>query len=219
MKEIFKLTLALGSVCLVASGVLAFSYYKTIDRQKVAAKDERTKALRQVLPDFTNNPLQNKITVTHKNTSVTFFRALKNGELIGLVARGVTQKGYGGTIKLLIGLTPKGDIRKIVTTQHQETPGLGTKALVRKASKTIGDVFSEDKGKSKKASIPPNEYLDQYEKFSLAESRIFKVNKNGGEIDAVSGATITSSAVADAVSKVSRAFAHNKSKIIKGTEK
>ena len=163
--------------------------------------------------------MKNKATVTHKNTSVTFFRALKNGELVGLAARGVTQKGYGGTIKLLIGLTPKGDISKIVTTQHQETPGLGTKALVRQASKTIGDVLSGEKDKSKKTSLPPNDYLNQYEKYSLAEGRTFKVSKNGGKIDAVSGATITSSAVADAVSKVSRVFTHNRKKIIKGTEK
>jgi len=220
MKEIIKLTLALGIVCLVAASVLSFAYYKTIDRQEEAAQEERTRAIRKVLPDYTNKPLKDKVTATHKNTTVTFFRALKNGKLVGVAARGVTDKGYGGRIKLLIGLTPEGNIREIVTTQHQETPGLGTKALERKASKTIGDVLSEEQGNSKKSSLPPNTYLDQYKKYNVADDvGDFKLKKKGGEIDAVSGATITSNAVADAVSKVSRVFAHNRQKIVKGTEK
>lgn len=219
MKDIFKLTLALGTVCLVAAGVLSFVYYQTIDRQKDAARKERTRALRQVLPDFTNKPLEDKATITHKDTTVTFFRALQNGDLVGLAARGVTQKGYGGEIKLLIGLTPDGDIRKIVATKHQETPGLGTQALVRKSSQTIGDVLSGNDSETKKTGLPPNFYLDQYEKYSVANGRKFKVDKNDGKIDAVSGATITSSAVADAVSKVSRVFAAKRNKIVKGTEK
>ena len=79
--------------------------------------------------------------------------------------------GYGGTVEVMIGLDAEGAITGVTVTSHSETPGLGTKAMT-------------------------TEYLAQYKGVSeVAGDDI----RNDGDIDAISGATLTSDAVYVAV--------------------
>jgi len=94
----------------------------------------------------------------------------ENGELLGYVAR-AEGKGYGGTISLLLGINRDGTVRRVRVLSHNETPGLGAK------------VAEED-------------FLSQFEGKSVDE---ILLKKDGGAIDAVSGATISSRAVVSAV--------------------
>lgn len=95
-----------------------------------------------------------------------------DGSVIGVV---VTTKasGYGGTIEVMTGITSDGKVSGVNILSMEETPGLGAKA-------------KEDK------------FLVQYKGF--ADSSL-AVSKDGGEIDALSGATITSRAVTKAVNE------------------
>ena len=76
-------------------------------------------------------------------------------------------KGFGGAVKVMIGIDANGEITGVKVTEHSETPGLGTKAA--------------DPG-----------YLKQYQGVSEATAGHINDDPN---IDAVTGATITSNAV------------------------
>jgi Na+-translocating ferredoxin:NAD+ oxidoreductase subunit G len=80
-------------------------------------------------------------------------------------------KGYGGSIEILVGLEDETTIKGISIINHSESPGLGSR-------------------------ITEDEYLTQYNKLKISDSDL---KSSGGKIDAITGATISSKAVADAV--------------------
>ncbi len=94
-----------------------------------------------------------------------------NGKNIIGYAYIATGKGYGGTISILVGLKDESTIQGISIISHSESPGLG-------------------------ARITEEAYFGQYRGIDIVESDI---KANGGTIDAITGATISSRAVADAV--------------------
>ena len=99
-----------------------------------------------------------------------YYKALENGELIGHAVI-VEGTGYSGKIKIAFGICLDDTIQRVRVITHSENPGLG--------SKMAGD-----------------EFLMQFEGKTLQE---LKLRKEGGEIDAVTGATISSEAVVDIV--------------------
>ena len=76
-------------------------------------------------------------------------------------------KGFGGLVTVMIGINAEGKVTGVTVTNHAETPGLGTKAMTE-------------------------EYLKQY--LDIAEASGGHINDDGN-IDSVTGATITSNAV------------------------
>lgn len=92
------------------------------------------------------------------------------GHSIGVVVT-TRAKGYGGDIEVMTGIRSDGTVAGVTILSMSETPGLG--------ARTKEDAF-----------------LTQY---SGANDPTLAVNKDGGTIDAVSGATISSRAVTDAV--------------------
>jgi electron transport complex protein RnfG len=102
-----------------------------------------------------------------------WYTAAKNGRIIAYVVP-AESKGYGGTIKLLVAVGPDNKVIKYTILESKETPGLGDKAA--------------------KAPF--------YEQFTGKTSEHLKVTKDAGnkeDIQAISGATITSKAVTLAV--------------------
>jgi Na+-translocating ferredoxin:NAD+ oxidoreductase subunit G len=99
------------------------------------------------------------------------FTAYKNGIQIGVVKK-TTTRGYSSNIVMLIGVVDN-KITGVKIMSQSETPGLGT-------------------------NTANPEYLKQYIGKTLQEA---KLKKDGGKIDAITGATISSRAVANAVSK------------------
>jgi len=95
-----------------------------------------------------------------------------DGDLIGYAFE-ATGKGYGGDISLLVGVNSDKDltIRKVSVLSHSETPGLGSR-------------------------ITEEEFISQ---FNNKPIEAIKLRSNNGEIDAITGATISSTAVVDAV--------------------
>lgn len=100
-----------------------------------------------------------------------YYRALENGALVGYAAI-AEGPGYGATfggcdIKLVFGVGVDGVIKGVRVIVHSETPGLGSK-------------------------IAENEFLGQFVGKSLGE---LALREEGGEIDAITGATISSRSV------------------------
>ena len=85
-------------------------------------------------------------------------------------------KGYGGSVGLMVGIdTQENTLKGVGVTTHQETPGMGARAK----------------------SDP--EFVAQYSELSIDDK--IAVSQDGGSINAISGATITSRAASAAASE------------------
>ena len=91
-------------------------------------------------------------------------------------ARMLQAGGYGGAIDILIGIEPDGRLRGIRIISQQETPGLG-------------------------ARIVESQFLDQFVGLSVNE---LDLSRDGGSVDAITGATISARAVVYAVRETVR---------------
>lgn len=109
-----------------------------------------------------------------KAGEIEYFDALKGNILIGYCIR-VTANGYNGFMRILVGIDPNGAIKGLRVLEHQETPGLGAK---------VNEVLPGEKDPW---------FLRQ---FVGKNVKTVYVRKN---IDAITGATISSKAVTDAV--------------------
>jgi electron transport complex protein RnfG len=110
---------------------------------------------------------------TGEGDSLEIFPAMNGDTLVGYAVNTYTQKGFSGYISLIAGFKPDGTIINIAVLEQKETPGLGTK---------MGDPGFKDQFKGKNPA-----------EFQL------KVKKDGGPVDAITAATISSRAFCDAV--------------------
>lgn len=102
-----------------------------------------------------------------------WYKASKDGRVIAYIIPSES-KGYGGTIKLLVAIGPDNRVLKYTITESKETPGLGDKA-----------------------SQPA--FYEQFTGKTLEHLKVTKDAGNKEDIQAISGATITSRAVTLAV--------------------
>ncbi len=209
MKNVVILSLALSLTCGIAATILYAAYEKTKAAAERTQQNVEQEALKKVLPPFDNQPLQQKQDIELPDGSkVVVFPALENEGIIGYAAKAVSDRGFGGNLEVLVGFEPQGEIRAVVVTAHSETPGLGTLATERKIDKTLKDVFgSRDKNETVADELPPSPFLDQYKGKQASNVETLGIAADGGAVDAVSGATISSRAVADAVQKAAKAVA------------
>lgn len=181
------------------AGILGAVNLLTEEDIAQAKKIRKQAAIKQVLPPF-DKLEEAKIAVEvvqGKNTfkkeqladSLIIYNAYKEERWIGAAVETFTDKGFSGRIKLLAGFLPNGDIYKIEVLEHAETPGLGDKI---------------ETGKSKF----PRQFIGKNPKaFRLI------VDKDGGDVDAITAATISSRAYSDAVQTAYTAFMKNGGKI------
>lgn len=139
---------------------------------------ERTNsAWASMLPEYDNAPGEEKIVTTIDGGEVTVYPAVKNNEPVGYAVETFTNKGFGGTFKLMVGFKVNGEITRIEVLEHKETPGLGDKIKNDKSNFNVQFI-----GKN-----PANAKL--------------AVTKDGGQIDAITASTISSRAYIDAVQR------------------
>ena len=120
------------------------------------------------------------------------FRARRDGKVTA-IALFAESRGYGGQIKLLLGIDASGVLTGVRVVSHTETPGLGDKIDLSKGNWILG--FN---GKS----------LEQ-----PSESH-WKVKKDGGDFDSFTGATITPRAVVKGVHESLILFAKHKGELL-----
>ncbi len=151
-------------------------------------------AIQSVMTGFTNNPTEStlKFPVEGSKDSLEFFIGEKEGDWSGVAVSTFTNKGYSGLIRMMVGFDTDGKIGDVVVLKQKETPGLGTK-------------IKDNKFKSQFPGIDPSETL-------------LKVEKDGGEINAITGATISSRAFCEATQLAYDTFMENKEIIQKVVE-
>ncbi|MDJ0833850.1 MAG: electron transport complex subunit RsxG [Gammaproteobacteria bacterium] len=108
------------------------------------------------------------------------YRARKEQQPVAIIFNAIAPDGYSGNIHLLIGVYEDGSLAGVRAVKHAETPGLGDAIETRKSDWILG--FD---GKS----------LDN----PVADA--WKVKRDGGEFDQITGATITPRAIVNAVRK------------------
>lgn len=177
-----NMVVALLIVTLVASATLGFVYEFTKEPIAQAKLNKKLNAIKEVVPEFNNNPNDEMflLDVEGGGEPVEAYPAKKDGELVGVAIKTWTMKGFSGLIRLMVGLKPDGTISNISVLEHKETPGLGTH---------MSDEW----------------YVKQYRDKNPAEFNI-QVKKDGGEIDAITAATISSRAYSDAVMRAFKAY-------------
>lgn len=206
--KILPLMLSMGIISCGAAALLAWVFLITETPIQEAMKQKTNAALQQVLPAFDNQPGEETNTVG----DITFYVARQNGEIVGFAGEAVSNKGYGGEITVLAGVALDGTVGTVLVTKQTETPGLGTVVCGRTREKTLSGLI---KG-VKETGLPPNRILDQFNGMKAAAGESpWAVKKDGGNLDAITGATITSRAVGDAVFTIAKAFAQNSAELLK----
>ena len=108
----------------------------------------------------------------------TAYRARLQGEPVAVIFNSVAPNGYSGRINLLVGVYIDGSLAGVRVIKHAETPGLGDGIEIRKSSWITG---FDDKS------------LDN------PDADGWRVKRDGGEFDQLTGATITPRAIVAAV--------------------
>lgn len=193
---IIYLSIFLCVICAVATAIMGFVSVLTRGPIEAAKSKKVADSLKIVLPEFDNDPAPTVKTVKDdKGQDVSIYTGTKNGTVTGYAVEASTSTGYGGNVSGLIGYDPHGTILKFLITSHNETPGLGTKVTDRVRERTIFDVI---KRTPQDPTLPPNPILDQFDGKSITnDTKPWTVKKDSGDIDFISGATISSRAATD----------------------
>lgn len=161
------------------SAALGFVYTLTKGPIEIANKQAEIQAVKDVLPAFDNDPT----TGVKSIDGLDYYVATTQGQPTGYAVKTFTDKGFSGRFTVMVGFKPDGSINKIKVLDQKETPGLGTKMKEPKFS---------------------DQFLDKNPAiFTL------KVKKDGGQVDAITAATISSRAYCDAVQKAYHGFLKN----------
>jgi electron transport complex protein RnfG len=220
------LAISLAVIAAISAAVLACFDQITKEPRERAKLKETIEALKGLQPRLDNDPISAEIVLNAEDgRPVRFYPAKANGVLLTVIGKTTTTLGYGGEMTVMAGLDPDGRIRNVLVPSNKETPGLGTVVVERKQQKTLNDLFKE---KSAGTSLPPNPYLDQFAGVAYGDAEIpqsseagrtvppakFLLKKDGGEFDAVTGATVTSRACLDGIRAIVSTFDANRLKLI-----
>jgi len=199
MISINRLVFVLVFVAAVSALLLAQLDTITGPKIKQSRIDFKLKMVKKVLPPYDNDPNKDRQVVSTEVTGpahvkvekdaesgkegVLVYPAYKDGKLVGRAFAVTSHEGYSGDIDLLVGVDPEGAITGLEVINHSETPGLGAKIV------------------SEKTWLGKKELVGR----TLADS--IEVKKDGGQIDTISGATISPRAVCKAVKAGLTAYA------------
>ena len=181
---LLNMFIAMFVICVVSGGVLGIVYNATKDPIAAAETAKKTEAIKNVLPEF-NELKETKVKSALEDVDIPFYLAYDaNNNFIGAAVETFTSKGFSGNISLMVGILADGTVNNISILQHAETPGLGSK---------MSEPSFKDQFNNKNAS-----------------SFNFNVKKDGGDVDAITAATISSRAFCDAVNRAISTFENNK---------
>jgi len=190
MRDMLKLFLAVTIFSAVSGGLLSLVRSSTqarIEYQQL--KFVKGPTLKEIMKGCQNDPIVDRFKLKYGKTEETIFIGVFNGKpkTIALEAFG---KGFGGEIGVIVGIDVETDkIVGVGVTTHHETPGVGSRA------KTDPTFRAQFKG--------------------LSVGTSFKVKSDGGQIDAITGATISSRGVCSAVNNAVQAYKKLKPEILK----
>jgi electron transport complex protein RnfG len=184
MKSVIRSAAALGLVAIAGTSLLTGVDFLTADR--IAAQERRVilEQLGQIIPEqYDNQLLDDRFTFRNESyfpngQEVIAYRARQQDKPRAVILKFNAVNGYNGNITLLAGINSDGSLRGVRIISHKETPGLGDAIEIEKSDWALD--FS---GKSLNNPEPDK----------------WAVQRDGGEFDQFTGATITPRAIVGAV--------------------
>jgi len=191
MREMIRLFAVVTIFSAIAGGFLAT--VKSATEEKIELQElifVRGPAINQIMAGCSNDPLDDRFKLNDGKREIDFFIGEFDGKK-NTIAFETIGKGFGGNIGVMVAVNIDTDeIVGVGVTTHSETPGVGSRAQ----------------------SDPT--FREQFKGMSIS-SGFIKVTADGGDINALSGATITSRGVCAAVMASSDIYMSLKDEIIK----
>lgn len=181
MRDYLRLMITLAVIAAIAGGTLALVDSFTKPKIEAYKAQSEASAYQQVLPEadsFTeDSELMKEIS---KKSEFSFFQTVKigtnHGTKVGWVCK-VASPGYSSNIVMLVGVKADGKLGKIMVLDQKESPGLGTNVT--------------DAG-----------FIGQAAIVQASADQELKVTKDGGKVQAITGATISSRAALRGINQV-----------------
>ncbi|MCB2168264.1 MAG: RnfABCDGE type electron transport complex subunit G [Deltaproteobacteria bacterium] len=171
MGEMIKMVVVLTLLSSLSGGLLAYVKEGTQERiENQVLQLVKGPAIKAIFSGSSNDPVADRFSLMDGDTKVDVFVAKFDGQTKAVAFETFGKGGYGGDVGLMVGIDVTNDqIYGMGVTTHSETAGLGARAK------------TDPKFTAQFAGMPINE--------------TFKVTADGGQVNALSGATITSRAV------------------------
>ncbi len=180
------MVVALLVITAVAGGVLGLVYGMTKDAIAEVDRKKNEAAIQAVLPlDGEITYKADTIMYSEEGVTMTFPCNLaydQSGTFKGAAVK-TSEGGFSGKIDMMVGFLADGTIKGTSVLSHSETPGLGANMT--------------------------GKFMDQFVSKNPTDFKL-TVKKDGGDVDAITAATITSRAFTKAVDKAYKAFMANK---------
>jgi electron transport complex protein RnfG len=190
---LINMLVALFVITAVSGGLLGFVYGMTKDAIAEVDAKKNEAAIQAVLPlDGEITYKADTMTYSENGVTMTFPCNLaydQNGTFKGAAVK-TSEGGFGGKIDMMVGFLADGTIKGTSVLSHAETPGLGANMT--------------------------GKFKDQFVDKNPASFKL-TVTKDGGDVDAITAATITSRAFSKAVDKAYKAFEANKAQYMNNT--
>lgn len=193
-QSVVRGVIGLGLFAIITAGLIALTQVSTADRIAEQEKLARSKALFEIVPltEHDNDMLSDAFWLEASELGLKdlseVFVAKTGGTAHTLILPVVAPDGYTGPIQLIVGINQNGLIKGVRVTSHKETPGLGDKIDIKKS-----DWIRSFEGKSLDNLTPEQ----------------WKVKKDGGDFDQLTGATITPRAIVNAIYKALQFYRMN----------
>ena len=185
MNEMIKMVVVLTVLSVVSGGALAYVQTSTtVQIENNKLQFIKGPAVKTILGATSNDPIVDRFKINNNS----FFVGKYDGTPKAVVFES-SGKGFGGDVGIVVGVNLDDDkMLGVRVTTHSETPGVGARA------KTDTTFVSQFKDQTLKGD--------------------FKVKADGGQVDAIGGATITSRAVSAALTEASKVYGELKPQII-----
>ena len=201
MNKSIKMVVVLGAIALLSGLALGGLHQLTYERaqnnilkyKKIPAVADIYEVVAGELPPAEREVLEEDLLAEKRlvdlggKEPLLFFVVRKDGEPYAVALEDYGQ-GFGGDLGVMTGFrVDTGDLVAIGITTMAETPGVGTK-------------------------VRDESFLKQFH--GMPRDTVFQVKKDGGQIDAVTGATVSSRAVAQAIDKAAAFYATHRDAIV-----
>ncbi len=184
--SMLAMILVLTSVGILSGLILGWVHSLTEGPVEEAARRARIEAISQVLPPFDNDPSASVVDISVSGQPKPFrvYPATEGGRFVGAAVESYSMDGFSGEIDIIYGFDAEGAVVDYHVMHHAETPGLGAK---------MEQWFRMPEGHRSVIGLNP------------ATARV-AVTKDGGDVDAITAATITSRAFLGALREAHEAF-------------
>ena len=193
MRDLVKMVVVLLIICSTSGVVLSYVEKVTEEPRGYSyVKYVQEPSMKALLSGYENDPIKDRIQLTlgkdkkGKLIDKIVLPAIKDGKTFA-IAYGASAMGYIDVVEVMVGFRPNGEVIGISVMRNIETPGLGSR-------------------------IVEPEFTEQFKDIDLETN---KLSGEGGKIDAISGATNSSTAVVEAVAVALKQFPQIQKEVFK----